>query len=447
MSTSSVPAAGPRSTAARDVDDLLLRAWQDDPTAVVLVALVDGRPVVRAANATALRLLAPGGAPLVGRPLGGDGSAASAVADLLRAGVVGAVPPVLSLPVDDGRAVDVEALASPAGDGTWSLRLGPVRHAALRDRAAVAEAGLEELVLRAPVGIALSEVGLRLDLVNETLARLLDLPDAAPRRGVAPEGGPEGPGWLDAVDRRSRPALVEALLRCLAGEDVDLVVDVRTDDGRRELHLQGVPVPAVGGAGRFLVVGTDVTADRLRERRLEHQARHDPLTGLPNRAVLRQRLEDVLEGEQASSTTVALLDLDGFKEVNDRRGHAAGDQVLQAVGAALRDTVREDDLVARLGGDEFVVLARTKGRAEDLQALARRLRAAVAGAAETAAPGCGVTGAVGLVVAEGRDPDELLRRADEAMYVAKRAGAGRVEIVPPRRDEDTTVPVPRQDLP
>ncbi|MGY1672446.1 GGDEF domain-containing protein [Geodermatophilus sp. SYSU D00710] len=149
----------------------------------------------------------------------------------------------------------------------------------------------------------------------------------------------------------------------------------------------------------------------------------DPLTGVPNRRVFLERVAGAVgragRGERA---VVCIVDLDGFKAVNDRDGHAAGDTVLRRAAAALGAAVRETDTVARLGGDEFAVLAGSPAPADDA-ALAGRLRDAVA----EAGAGCGVTASVGCaLVRPDDDVADVLHRADAAMYRAKAAGGDRV---------------------
>jgi diguanylate cyclase (GGDEF)-like protein len=146
----------------------------------------------------------------------------------------------------------------------------------------------------------------------------------------------------------------------------------------------------------------------------------DPLTGCSNRRAFLGRLEMAVE--EATSTVVCLVDLDGFKGVNDRSGHAEGDRILKQVTAALTAAVRETDTVARLGGDEFAVLAEVTAvlTAADL---AERLRQAVA----MVGGHVGVTASVGVAeVCAGDDVHDLLFRADAAMYRAKTAGGNRV---------------------
>jgi diguanylate cyclase (GGDEF)-like protein len=150
----------------------------------------------------------------------------------------------------------------------------------------------------------------------------------------------------------------------------------------------------------------------------------DELTGSPNRRAFLDRLVPAIAAIAAGrASAVCLVDLDGFKEVNDRDGHLAGDGVLKDVAAALAGAVRETDTVARLGGDEFAVLART---GPDLPGdlLAERLRAAVA----AVGAGRGVTASVGVAaLTAGDDVEAVLHRADEAMYRAKSAGGDRVD--------------------
>ena len=155
----------------------------------------------------------------------------------------------------------------------------------------------------------------------------------------------------------------------------------------------------------------------------ETLASTDPLTGIPNRRAFLDRLATAIQAASTGRTTVVcLVDLDGFKGVNDREGHAAGDAVLKAVTGALSGVVREIDTVARLGGDEFAVLAQVTPSFPG-ELLAERLRDAVASVGRT----CGVTGSVGAAdVRPGDDIEELLHRADSAMYRSKSAGGNRV---------------------
>jgi diguanylate cyclase (GGDEF)-like protein len=158
-------------------------------------------------------------------------------------------------------------------------------------------------------------------------------------------------------------------------------------------------------------------------RTQETLATTDPLTGIPNRRAFMDRLSAaVAAAAWGHQTAVCLVDLDGFKAVNDAGGHAAGDAMLTAVGIALGGAVRETDTVARLGGDEFAVLADVSA-AFSGEELAERLRRAVAHVGSPA----GVTASLGVAeVQPGDDVEDLMHRADAAMYRSKTAGGDRV---------------------
>jgi diguanylate cyclase (GGDEF)-like protein/PAS domain S-box-containing protein len=169
--------------------------------------------------------------------------------------------------------------------------------------------------------------------------------------------------------------------------------------------------------------------ERLRgEERMRHQAVHDPLTGLANRTLLRDRLEHALarSAREGGGTGVLFVDLDNFKQINDAHGHAAGDALLIELGARLRTAVRPVDTVARFGGDEFVVVCEQVDRSAAL-ALARRVEEAIEQPITLRGVRHCMTAGIGLAVGRG-DPDTLLADADAAAYRAKAAGGGRVEV-------------------
>jgi len=169
---------------------------------------------------------------------------------------------------------------------------------------------------------------------------------------------------------------------------------------------------------------------------LQHQVLHDALTGLPNRTLLHDRLAHALRlGERdTSSLALLLLDLDRFKEVNDTLGHQAGDALLRQVAACMRDAVRSSDTVARLGGDEFALLLPGADRDGAVQA-AQTLRAALVAPVTLEGQTVHVGASIGIAVtpAHGQEAAVLLRHADVAMYVAKRAGSG-YAVYDPRHD-------------
>ncbi|MDJ0419007.1 sensor domain-containing diguanylate cyclase [Rhodococcus opacus] len=163
------------------------------------------------------------------------------------------------------------------------------------------------------------------------------------------------------------------------------------------------------------------------EAALVYQSLHDPLTGLPNRALARRRLDDAMDAAPRGGTRVALLlvDLDDFKIVNDSLGHAGGDDALVVLARHLRSAVRPGDTVARLGGDEFVVVCEHVAGAAEAVAIAARITGSVADLNRAGSLDWPISASIGVALS---DPEctreELVRRADSAMYRAKAAGAG-----------------------
>lgn len=176
-----------------------------------------------------------------------------------------------------------------------------------------------------------------------------------------------------------------------------------------------------------------------RQQALEFQAVHDVLTGLPNRALLQDRLVQALAttARHRSQLAVLLLDLDHFKEINDTLGHQVGDKVLQEVGQRLLTLLREGDTVARLGGDEFALVLPGMNR-NSATALAKQIQQTLAESFAVAGRSLYIGASIGIVTApdEGLDASTLIRRADNAMYSAKRAQSG-FAYYDPKQDEET----------
>ena len=186
-----------------------------------------------------------------------------------------------------------------------------------------------------------------------------------------------------------------------------------------------------------LVLGTGrrraLSLVREKTRELSHQALHDTLTGLPNRALVLDRAEQMLARSSRQPGIVAgalFIDIDGFKHVNDSLGHAAGDQLLRVVGERLQRAAREQDTVGRLSGDEFIVLAESTAREATLDLLADRLTEVLREPVELddGRKVFSVTASIGVAVGQYASPDALLRDADLALYAAKAAGKNRYAL-------------------
>lgn len=239
--------------------------------------------------------------------------------------------------------------------------------------------------------------------------------------------------------------LGEALL--LTPDSADMT-RLRSELAAEVLNHLAVPLESGNGAVGSLVARADIGSvrynDEDRERlqlisvqiaaaierkllhgRLRHMAQHDQLTGLPNRALFLDRLEAAVTGaaRRQAHLAVLYLDLDGFKQINDTLGHAAGDQLLREVAHRLTDCVRGADTVGRLGGDEFVVLLDGIERATDGATVVKKIAAAFAAPFPLVAGAVRMSPSVGVAVypEDGQTADELIGHADSAMYAVKRS--------------------------
>lgn len=202
--------------------------------------------------------------------------------------------------------------------------------------------------------------------------------------------------------------------------------------------------------GGLIFNSRDVTERVRLQAQLQHNAEHDPLTDLPNRALFTKRVQQALSGRRASDrgaalrgTAVLFIDLDGFKAVNDTIGHQAGDELLVQAARRLHEAVRQGDTAARLGGDEFAALIAGDGsrdraaREQHILELADRLRVTLSQPYGIDGNDVRVAASIGVAFAEpGIGAGELLRNADLAMYRAKAAGKGRVELYVPQMQQD-----------
>ena len=198
--------------------------------------------------------------------------------------------------------------------------------------------------------------------------------------------------------------------------------------GERVYEVIKTPIFDNGRRAGLVVLGRDVTERKRAEDDLTRIAHFDMLTGVPNRVLLAERMAGAIESARRDGTTVAVcyLDLDGFKPINDRFGHAVGDRLLQEVARRLAAVIGPDDTLARLGGDEFVILLGGLPSDTDCQAL-HRVLAALARPVFIDHAHLSVSASIGVTLfpEDDADPDTLLRHADQAMYQAKEAGKNR----------------------
>lgn len=294
-------------------------------------------------------------------------------------------------PVIDGMVVRTRPVLHEGDEGLSDLRPA---------------SAIEMLAELLPLGVLLLDAQGRVVFANDhACAMLRREPEDLKREGFT--------GQIDPADQ---PLVADIVRRILAGPGHEsctarFLGALASQVGCR-FASEGLP----GGEGIASVVVTleDVTARHAAQRELEERANTDPLTGLRNRAALIDVLQARIDRDDTS--TVAFVDLDGFKVVNDTWGHERGDHLLVAVARALRSHLGTHTEIARLGGDEFVVVAsRSEG---DAESLAHHLRGVVASVAR--AEDVRITCSVGLAATRADDtPTDVLRRADEAMYAAK----------------------------
>jgi diguanylate cyclase (GGDEF)-like protein/PAS domain S-box-containing protein len=224
-----------------------------------------------------------------------------------------------------------------------------------------------------------------------------------------------------------------------AGQSVMAEFRVRHSAQRwRDVEALGANLLGEEGVDGIVLNIRDISERKSLQAELEHQAFHDTLTGLPNRALFRNRVEHALGGQHRDGDPVAVLflDIDDFKTVNDSLGHAAGDRVLQEVGRRLEDCMRPTDTAARLGGDEFAVLIADSESEMSAIEIAQRVMSALGVALALDDRQVTIGTSIGIAFSDAgeaacRDADELLRNADAAMYMAKESGKNDYQVFQP----------------
>jgi diguanylate cyclase (GGDEF)-like protein/PAS domain S-box-containing protein len=286
-----------------------------------------------------------------------------------------------------------------------------------------ARAWLDASVTMSPAAIVVMDREWRVRLWNPAAEKMFGLRESEVRGTVAPH--------IPVERRTDFAALVDRMI--LGGET--LVEHEETRVGRdgqtQEVSIaSSVMFDENGEVTGLMGLITDISARKESERRLRQLALSDPLTGLANRNLVNQRIDAAVTGLDADSPGVAvlLLDLDGFKSVNDSFGHAVGDELLLAVARRLRSCLRDGDIAARLGGDEFALLLERIDSVETLS-VGRRVLEALSAPFSLRRGQVVVTASVGVVHAsEQLDGHDLLRDADVAMYKAKADGKNRLVV-------------------
>jgi diguanylate cyclase (GGDEF)-like protein/PAS domain S-box-containing protein len=237
-------------------------------------------------------------------------------------------------------------------------------------------------------------------------------------------------------DEEYRSTVMPRLATALTGHATTFERTLATQQGERAVRTSFFPRKnAAGDVVGIYHLSTDITADRKLQADLHRLARRDSLTGVHNRLSFMEILPQAVARTARQHSWMALLfvDLDHFKEVNDAKGHAAGDDLLAVVAERLTSCVRMTDTVARLGGDEFTVILEGLSAPEEAAVIAAKIVRAIEQPIPTRAGPCSIGASVGIAASRGEavDPEALLKRADAASYAAKNAGRGRYEAAEP----------------
>lgn len=282
---------------------------------------------------------------------------------------------------------------------------------------------LEAVVENFPGGISLFDSCMKMILCNQHLKDMLEYPASLFTHGFPKledlflfnaMRGEYGPG--NPHDHVARRVALLAERRAHVYE--------RTRPNGMVVEVRGMPLEG----GGFVTTYFDVTEQRRTQALIAHMAHHDGLTGLPNRALFLDRLQNALAlAKRIGLLAVHYLDLDGFKKVNDTFGHRAGDELLSAVAQRLSGSVRENDTVARLGGDEFTVLQTGIKNSMDATILADRIIKLFDRPFDLQACTSKVGISIGIALApiHARTTDDVLSKADTALYQSKAGGRGR----------------------
>ena len=323
-------------------------------------------------------------------------------------------------------AVAVAALILVAGGAfAWSALLRREVRARTRDL----ERGLVERQKLTAERDRFFEVSQTLHVVMDSQGSIRWVSPASKRMlGRAPEEFVGTKVW-EHLDLDKDEAEREILPRLQSGAS-DIEVRLKHQDGSTRWTLWNAAPDPQGEL--VFAAGLDISERRKAEHQIEHLAYHDALTGLPNRHLFVDRLDNALTRAQRTEETLAVLfvDIDHFKSINDSLGHTAGDVLLRTIALRLRSALRTEDTVARLGGDEFTILVSGIKDPNDLLRLAQKLHSTIKVPVDVASRELTVSASigVGLYPQDGETAEQLLRNADLAMYRAKELGRDRTQF-------------------
>jgi diguanylate cyclase (GGDEF)-like protein/PAS domain S-box-containing protein len=243
--------------------------------------------------------------------------------------------------------------------------------------------------------------------------------------------------WSEVIHPDDLTACFERWTHSLnTGESYEVEFRQRDRDGVYRWHLARATAgrDADGRIIKWFGTNTDIHEQKIAEARLNHFARHDALTGLPNRPAFMSHLRQAIEraaAEPEFGFAVLFLDLDRFKVINDSLGHIIGDKLLVAIAERLKECVRPRDIVSRLGGDEFTILLNRSGQTSDVLRVAERIQRRLSAPFRLDGYEVFTSASIGIIFSDGtarREPEDFLRDADTAMYRAKEKGKARCEV-------------------
>src|ERR1700722_5833242 len=271
-----------------------------------------------------------------------------------------------------------------------------------------------------PHGLCMFDSKRRVVVSNDKLKQQVRLAADVELKGMSVRDLVESIVQAGLLSEPSAQSMIDYLEAGLSGKD-DATFGLDLSNGRT---LEFTVQPMENGG--MVVLVEDITERKIAEAKINHLARFDALTGLPNRTVLRDRMEKALaEWRIDNMCAIHFIDLDQFKQVNDTLGHTRGDMLLEAVAERLRSSIRDADVISRFGGDGFVVSQARLKSLEQGEALAARILNTLGGTYDLDGHKVVVTASIGIAAAKTPlDPDQFLRNADLALYQAKSDGRG-----------------------